>query len=56
MIVNKLACLGATLDVEANASRGKTVKISTKDSKFDIYVIPTNEELMIAKDTVELIG
>ena len=56
MIVNKLACLGATLDVEANTSRGKTVKISTKDSKFDIYVIPTNEELMIAKDTVELIG
>ena len=56
MIVNKLSCLGVSLDVEANASRGKTVKISTEDSKFDIYVIPTNEELMIAKDTVELIG
>lgn len=56
MIVNKLACLGATLDIEANASRGKTQKISGADSKFDIYVIPTNEELMIAKDTVELIG
>lgn len=56
MIVNKLACLGVSLDIEANASRGKTVKISTEDSKFDIYVIPTNEELMIAKDTVELIG
>jgi len=56
MVVNKLACLGVSLDVEKNASRGKTVKISTDDSKFDIYVIPTNEELMIAKDTVELIG
>lgn len=55
-IVNKLACLGAKLDVEANSIRGEVAKISTEDSKFDIYVIPTNEELMIAKDTVELIG
>lgn len=46
---------GVKLDSKLNKVRGKEVCISTDDSKVKIYVIPTNEELMIAKDTYELI-
>lgn len=46
---------GLKLDVEANKVRGKERCISTEDSKIKVYVIPTNEELMIAKETYELI-
>ncbi len=46
---------GIKLDEEANKTRGKEKCISTKDSKVKIYIIPTNEELIIAKDTYELI-
>ncbi len=46
---------GVKLDLEANKVRGKEKCISTDDSKVKIYVIPTNEELMIAKETYELI-
>ena len=35
--------------------RGKGGKISTEDSKVEVYVIPTNEELVIARDTKELV-
>ena len=38
-----------------NYIKGKERKISTEDSKVDIYIIPTNEELMIAKETEELV-
>ena len=55
-IVNKLNCLGIYLDNEANKVRGEEIKISSDDSKVLLYVIPTNEELMIAEDTLELIG
>ena len=55
MIVEKLACLGIKLNEENNKLRGETVKISTDDSKVAVYVIPTNEELMIAEDTLNLI-
>ena len=55
-IVNKLNCLGIYLDKEANKVRGEEIKISSDDSKVLLYVIPTNEELMIAEDTLELIG
>lgn len=55
-IVNKLNCLGIYLDNEANKIRGEEIKISSDDSKVLLYVIPTNEELMIAEDTLELIG
>lgn len=55
-IVNKLNCLGIYLDKEANQVRGEEVKISSDDSKVLLYVVPTNEELMIAEDTLELIG
>ncbi len=54
-IVDKLACLGVYLDEEKNNVRGKTTEISTDDSKVKVYLIPTNEELMIARDTLELI-
>jgi len=51
-----LEYLGAKLDAEANNVRGKEVAISTADSKVKILLIPTNEELMIAKDTAALVG
>ncbi len=55
-IVEKLACLGFDLDVEANQVRGELRKISSKNSKSLIYVVPTDEELMIARDTLEIIN
>lgn len=54
-ICDKLACLGVKIDNEANTKRGEIIKLSRGDSKILVYVIPTNEELMIAKDTLELI-
>ena len=48
-----LGFIGAFIDDEANAKRGEN-KISTEDSKVAIYVIPTNEELAIARDTLAL--
>jgi acetate kinase len=53
-IAEKLAWLGATLDADANAARGPL--ISKRDSRVAIYVIPTNEELMIAQHTLELLS
>lgn len=55
-IMEKLACLGIQLDVEKNKVRGEEVKISRDDSSILCYAIPTNEELMIALDTLSLIG
>ena len=43
------------IDPEKNAIRGKEAIISTDDSKVTVWVIPTNEELMIAQDTAELV-
>ena len=48
--------LGVNIVAEANKSRGKEVEISTPDSKVKVFVIPTNEELVIARDTMEIIG
>lgn len=53
-IAERLAWLGVSLDTNANAA-GATV-ISRKDSRIAVYVIPTNEELMIARHTLKLIG
>jgi len=55
-ILNKLESLGIKIDLEANDFRGEFRKISTEDSKIPVYVIPTNEELMIAIDTYELVN
>ena len=54
-IVEKLACLGIKLDLERNNVRGELKKISSDDSSCLVYVVPTNEELMIATDTLDLI-
>ncbi len=50
-----LAFMGVKLDPELNAKRGKELCISTPDSKVQVWVVPTNEELMIAQDTAELV-
>lgn len=54
-IIEKLACLGVKIDLEKNQIRGEEVKISSDSSSVLCYAIPTNEELMIALDTVSLI-
>lgn len=55
IIVSYLEYLGAKLDKEANQVRGEEKRISTENSKVQIYVIPTNEELAIARETVALL-
>ena len=54
MVCNGLESLGIKLDEEKNNVRGKEALVSKDDSKVKVLVIPTNEELMIAKDTEEL--
>ncbi|MDO5038174.1 acetate kinase [Clostridium sp.] len=54
-IVKGLEFLGIELDTEKNKVFGELKEISKDGSKVKIYVVPTNEELMIAKDTLELI-
>ena len=56
LVCDNLACLGVKLDEEKNNVRGKFTLISSDDSKIKVYVIPTDEELMIARDTLELIN
>lgn len=53
-VMEKLACLGVKPDIERNNVRGKETLISADNSKIPVYVIPTNEELMIATDTYNL--
>lgn len=55
-IMEKLTCLGVRIDLEKNQVRGEEVQISSNDSSILCYVVPTNEELMIAEDTLALIG
>ena len=55
MIASNMEFLGMKLDKEANKVRGKERVISTEDSAVKILLIPTNEELMIARDTVALV-
>lgn len=50
-----LKVFGVELDLNSNNIRGKEIKISTDNSKVELYVIPTNEELMIARDTKNII-
>ena len=56
MICDYLGFLGITIDEEKNAVRGKETEISTPDSKVSVFVIPTNEELAIARETAALLG
>ena len=61
-LVRSMACsdmdfLGIKLDEEVNASvRGKLCKISAADSKVEVWIVPTNEELLIARDTLALVN
>ena len=54
-ILEKLTFMGVEVDVDANNMRGEEKVISKPESKVKVYVIPTNEELMIAKETMRLI-
>ena len=55
-ICNYFGYLGITVNDEANAKRGEEILISNADSKIKVFVIPTNEELVIARDTKALIS
>jgi len=55
-IIERLSVLGIKIDLEANNTRGKLTKISDKNSSALVYIVPTNEELMIALDTLEIIN
>ena len=55
-ICEHLKFLGVEIDDEANNIRSEERLISTKNSKVKVYIVPTNEELMIARDTKELIS
>ena len=54
-LCEQLGYLGITIDAEKNGQRGKELEISAADSKVKVFVIPTNEELMIAIDTAALV-
>ncbi len=51
----QLAFLGVKIDAEKNKIRGEEVEISTPDSPIKVFVIPTNEELVIARDTLAIV-
>ena len=55
-VCENLACLGVKIDSEANKVMGEFKKISSDDSTISVYVVPTDEELMIALDTLKLIS
>ena len=54
-ICKYLEFMGVKIDDEKNNTRGEEIEISTPDSKIKVFVVPTNEELMIARDTLDLI-
>ena len=54
-IMKQLSCLGVKIDLEKNKVQGEEIKISSDDSSIQCYVVPTNEELMIALDTLSLL-
>lgn len=54
-VCSYLGYLGITIDEEANGKRGEEIVISTPDSKVKVLVVPTNEELAIARETVALV-
>ena len=54
-VCEKLAYMGVKIDAEKNKIRGEEIEISTPDSTIKVYVIPTNEELVIARDTLNIV-
>ena len=55
LTMERFKYMGIEIDEEANSNKGKEIMISTSDSKIPVYVIPTNEELAIARETVALV-
>ena len=55
-VVERLTALGIKLDAAANKVRGKEAVISTTDSPIKVMVVPTNEELVIARDTRDIVA
>ena len=55
-VIERLTALGVKLDAAANNSRGKEVLISSVDSAIKVMVVPTNEELVIARDTRDIVS
>ncbi len=55
-VCENLACLGVKIDSKANKVRGEFKKISSDNSTIPVYVVPTDEELMIALDTLKIIS
>ena len=55
MICENLQWLGVKIDLEKNNTRGEEIKISTPDSKIEVWIVPTNEELVIAGDTKQIV-
>lgn len=55
LVIERLAYLGITLNEEENQKRGSITEISEKGSKVRVFVIPTDEEYMIAKDTIKIV-
>ena len=56
MVCEQLGYLGVSLDEKANEKRREEIMISTPDSKVKVFVIPTNEELAIARETLEFLS
>jgi acetate kinase len=55
-VAGGLGYLGTAIDQTKNKVRGKETEVSTADSKCKVFLIPTNEELMIAQDTADIIS
>ncbi len=55
-VCDYLGFMGVKIDSELNKNRGKEMKISTPDSSVEVWIVPTNEELMIAQDTAALVN
>ena len=53
-VIERISVLGAKIDYEANNVRGVEKEVSAKDSKIKVYLIPTEEELMIARDVMRI--
>lgn len=55
MIMEGISALGVKIDEKANQTRGEEILLSTKDSKVPVWIVPTNEELAIARETARLV-
>jgi acetate kinase len=55
MVCDGLNFIGVSIDDELNDVKGKERIISSVDSKVKVLIVPTNEELMIARETLELV-